>query len=91
MPFTLAFALFKATSSNLLDIGFTHVLSSLQDLLDSVDGYKDQYDSTLDCGELVLKEPSIESNEKEKVEKDLISLKERWRAIGQNIESIVSR
>ncbi|XP_046848609.1 utrophin-like isoform X4 [Xenia sp. Carnegie-2017] len=66
-------------------------MDEIDDLLDSVDGYKDQYDSTLDCGELVLKEPSIESNEKEKVEKDLISLKERWRAIGQNIESIVSR
>ena len=39
----------------------------------------------------MIKEPSVESSAKEKVEDELSSLKERWQEINNNLETIMSR
>ena len=39
----------------------------------------------------MIKEPSVESSTKEKVEDELSSLKERWQEINNNLEMIMSR
>jgi predicted nuclease with TOPRIM domain len=62
-----------------------------QDLSERVESYLPEFNSTIKCGEDVIKEPSVESAAKEKVEDELLSLKERLRGINNNLDSLTSR
>lgn len=70
---------------------FISILSFVQDLSERVESYQPEFDSTIKCGEDVIKEPSVESSAKEKVEDELLSLKEQWQEINHNLETIMSR
>ena len=56
-----------------------------------MENYQPEFNSTVKCGEDVIREPSVEAEAKEKVEDELLSLKERWREININLDSLMSK
>ncbi len=56
-----------------------------------MENYQPEFNSTVKCGEDVIKEPSVEPAMKEKVEDELSSLKERWLGINKNLDTLMSR
>jgi hypothetical protein len=56
-----------------------------------VENYQPEFNSTVKCGEDVIKEPSVEPAMKEKFEDELSTLKERWLGINKNLDTLMSR
>ncbi|XP_028414134.1 dystrophin-like isoform X2 [Dendronephthya gigantea] len=66
-------------------------LEDVDDLSERVVNYQPEFNSTIKCGEDVIREPSVESEAKEKVEDELLSLKKRWQDINTNLDSLTSK
>ena len=62
-----------------------------QELSERMENYQPEFNSTIKCGEDVIKEPSVQPATKEKVEDELSSLKERWQRIDSSLEALMSR